>query len=307
MTDISQHLPGPPAASGAERIVLGGRFGEEPPGMSWRRLDYFAESGGRFVDTAHSYADGASERIIGHWLRANPGMVFIVDKIGHPSSSGRLDLSADSMVREAAESASRLGCQPIDVLMLHRDSPDMPVSELASTLVQLVEHGYAKLIGVCNWPPARLDTLAAVLSDRGHQPVISYQRSLAVPNAPLWPGALHADAAVRDVARSRGLTLLAWAAQARGYFTGVTELPAAGQADPFDSPDNRARRERCRELARELGVRTETAALAWLLSQPGTLPIVGPRSIAELAASLAATRLQLDAAQLLWLAEGTRC
>lgn len=33
------------------RIILGGRFGEEPVSMSRRRLDQFVEAGGQLIDT----------------------------------------------------------------------------------------------------------------------------------------------------------------------------------------------------------------------------------------------------------------
>jgi aryl-alcohol dehydrogenase-like predicted oxidoreductase len=38
------------------------------------QLDRFLEQGGNFLDTADVYADGESERIIGRWLAARPGV-----------------------------------------------------------------------------------------------------------------------------------------------------------------------------------------------------------------------------------------
>lgn len=274
--------------------------------MSRRRLDRFVEAGGRLVDTAHSYADGQSERVIGDWLRANPDTINIIDKIGHSDDAGRLDLSASALRAEAAESRQRLGVDSIDMILLHRDSPEIGIEEIADGLVRLVDDGYAKRVGVSNWPAHRLASLVGVLADRGHMPVVSYQRSLAVPKAPLWPGTHHADRAVREIAAMRRLTLLAWAAQARGFMAGSTELPRPGEDDPFDTAENHARRERCRHLGDRMGIRPETVALAWLLHQPNTWPIVGPRSIDELEASLAAADVRLDAATLNWLAEGVR-
>lgn len=294
----------PASAVGAARIVLGGRFGEEPVSTSWRRLDRFVQAGGQLVDTAHSYASGQSERVIGEWLRANPRAVKVIDKIGHPNDAGRLDLSAPALKAEAVESRRRLGVEKIDVLMLHRDSPSTRVEEITETLVGLVQDGYVERIGVSNWPAERLRSLVGHVAELGHAPVVSYQQSLAVPKVPLWPGTHHADAAVRSIICHRGLTLLAWAAQARGFMAGQTELP--GQEDPFDTHDNRARRQRSQVFAYELGLRAETIALAWLLHQPNTLPIIGPRSIEELDASLAAANVRLDPATMTWLAEGTR-
>jgi aryl-alcohol dehydrogenase-like predicted oxidoreductase len=59
-------------------------------------------------------------------------------------------------------------------------------------------------------------------------------------------------------------------------------------------------------LARDLGSRPETIALAWLLHQHNTRPIVGPRSVAEVSASMDACRICLDADTLRWLDAGAR-
>jgi len=249
-------------ATAPARIILGGRFGEEPVRSSWQRLDRFVERGGEVVDTAHSYAEGRSEQVIGEWLRANPGSLVVVDKVGHPDRTGAIDLSPRALRREIAESRRRLGLATIDVVMLHRDSPGHPVEDVAETLAASVTEGEAREIGVSNWSASRLDALVAALATHDLVPLISYQRSLALPLTDLWPGARHADESVSRVATQHQLIMLAWAAQARGFFAGRTEPPAPGRSDPFDGPVNRARRERCRELARDLGSLPETVALA---------------------------------------------
>jgi aryl-alcohol dehydrogenase-like predicted oxidoreductase len=302
---LRRPLRGEPTGA-STRVILGGRFGEETVRSSWQRLDRFVERGGEAVDTAHSYAEGRSEQVIGDWLRANPGSLVVVDKVGHPDGSGSVNLSARALRREIAESHRRLGVATIDVVLLHRDSPAHPVEEIAETLAAVVAEGEAREIGVSNWLAPRLCGLVAALAVRGHVPLISYQYSLAVPLTELWPGARHADESVRRVAAEHKLTVLAWAAQARGFFAGRSEPPAPGRPDPFDGSVNRARRTRCRELARDLGTLPETVALAWLLHQARIRPIIGPRSVAEVDASMDAAQIRLDAAVLDWLAEGAR-
>ena len=45
----------------------------------------FSRAGGNAIDTAHAYGGGASERVIGTWLktRDNRGEVFLIDKGAH--------------------------------------------------------------------------------------------------------------------------------------------------------------------------------------------------------------------------------
>lgn len=278
---------------GAARIVLGGRFGEEDPSESFRRIDEFVSAGGRFVDTAHSYAAGAAEELLGAWLRSNPGSITVLDKIGHPSASGVLDLSPESLDRQLKESRQRLGMSTIDAILLHRDDPAVPVAELIDVLTRFVAEGAARSVGVSNWRAERLASALALFADIGITPLLSYQFSLAVPMREIWPGALHADEQIMAARARHGLPLIAWAAHARGFLAESTE--AVGQdSDPFDTPANRAARSRCAQIAAALGAPPEAVALAWTLSHPGIFPIIGPRSTAELRSSLAAVRLPLD-------------
>jgi len=289
----------------ATRIVLGGRFGEEPEDVSLQRLDRFAAAGGRLVETAHSYADGRSEEVIGQWLQAHPARVGVVDKVGHPDHEGVLDLSRRRINQEAEESCRRLQVSAIDVLFLHRDDPSRSVSELSETLLGLVRAGYARRVGVSNWSADRLAQLATLLSEQGQVPVVSYHFSLAVPARPLWPGTFHADDEVMRVVDEFRLPLLPWAAQARGFFAGLSEPLGDGQPDPFDTAENREKRQRCADLAKRLDCRPETVALAWTLHHDRMWPIIGPRSVDELDVSLAAASLSLDEATLRWLSEGS--
>jgi len=289
-----------PVHNAVSKIVLGGRFGEEERDLSWARLDRFAEAGGEFVETAHSYADGQAESTIGKWLSANPSSLKVITKVGHPDIHGKLELNARSIRAEAELSRRRIGEDNLHAVMLHRDDPSVPVEALGLSLISLVRDLGIPRIGVANWTAERLDGLSVTLMQETVTPLASYQKSLAVPAAPLWPGTMHAEKGVLEVVNRHGLTLIAWAAQARGYFAGQTELPSDTEPDPFDTPANIARRARCVEVGKTLGLAPETVALAWLLSHD-LLAIIGPRSLRELNLSLAAAQVQLGNETIRWL------
>ncbi len=107
------------------RLVLGGRFGQVPVELSFRLLDQFRAAGGRMLETAHSYANGDAERVLGAWLRSRRcrDTVTVVDKVGHPAPGEEPFLQPDVIRREVADSLRRLGTDCIDVLILHRDDP----------------------------------------------------------------------------------------------------------------------------------------------------------------------------------------
>lgn len=272
------------------RIVLGGRFGEEPEVDTCRRLDAFIDAGGRLVDTAHSYADGESERVLGRWISTRGrGCLVLVDKVCHPRD-GLADARPSTIRAEIDLSLQRLGADHVDVIMLHRDDPKVPVEDIAAALAHEVERGRARWIGVSNWPMNRLRTFLNVVGTVVDTPVVSYQRSLAVPAHEIWPGALAVTDSVATALSRAGVPLLAWAAQARGWFA-RSEDPAAEK--PFRTSRNIELRRIATEIGRAHKVPATVVALSWLLRHPLTWPIVGPRNHTELMASLDATRLHL--------------
>jgi aryl-alcohol dehydrogenase-like predicted oxidoreductase len=86
------------------------------------------------------------------------------------------------------------------------------------------------------------------------------------------------------------MPLLAWSAQAGGWF--------AGSGSPvYDNAANRERRARAGQLGDANAV-----ALAWVLAQPfPTVAIVGPHRLEHLHASLEALTVELSADEVRWL------
>jgi hypothetical protein len=123
---------------------------------------------------------------------------------------------------------------------------------------------------------------------------------------PMWDGCVGAgDEAYKAWLKRRKIPNFSWSSQGRGFFT-----EAAGR-DKFDnqeivnswySPHNFKRRDRAIQLAKELGVSPIQIALAYVLNQPlEVIPLIGPRSIAELDNSLDAATITLTKEQVVWL------
>ena len=287
-----------PAVAEGSRVVLGGRFGEEPEQLTHQRLDRFAADGGRLVDTAHSYADGEAERVLGRWMRTRGrDRIAVIDKICHPHN-GQLDLRPAAIRAQLDESLRRLDTDHLDVVLLHRDDPAVPVDDITAALVAEVEAGRARCLGVSNWSLPRLHRFVGLARSAGHTPIVSYQRSLAVPEHEIWPGALTiTDPVTAELANAR-VPLLAWAGQARGWFSRTPTGDWAINAGPFASARNRRLRDLAIEIGRGYGVPATVVALAWLLHHEEVWPIVGPATDVELAESLRATSLTLTEAEL---------
>ena len=294
-----------PSTAAAHRFILGGPFGSEPLKSSFERLTHFAEAGGLLVETARSYAGGAAEESVGQWVRKNPGVLGVVTKVGHDHTGQDLPLTRETVHTHVHASLKTLGVEAIDVLLLHCDDPARPVDELAETLLSLIEAGYAHHVGASNWQADRLNDLAFALHRRGRTPAASYQFSLAEPDPAQIGPSRHASSAVRAVVLDHHLPLLTWSSQARGFFARTgPKAPDNGRPDPFERAENRARRERCRQLGGQLDARPETVALAWLLHHPEAWPSIGPRTAQQLDRSLDALKLALTEEQVRWLETG---
>ena len=257
-------------------------------------LDAWLEAGGTVIDTAHVYEDGDAERVLGRWLADRPGArerIVLVTKGAHPDGDRKrvtpVDIAAD--LRDSME---RLG-GPVDLYLLHRDDPAVEVGEIVDALDAHRRAGEIRAFGVSNWTLPRIEEANAYAAARGVAGIDcnSPHLSLAVQNEPPWAGCLSAtDAESRAWHARTGLPLLAWSAQAGGYFAG-----AASRV--YDNAGNRERRARAEQLGDANAV-----ALAWVLAQPfPTIAIIGPHSLEHLHASLEALAVELSADEVRWL------
>lgn len=259
-------------------------------------LDAWVEAGGTTIDTAHVYEDGDAERLLGRWLRDRPGArerIVIVTKGAHPRGESVRVTPAD-IAADLRDSIERLG-GPVDLYLLHRDDPAVEVGPLIDALDAHRRAGELRAFGVSNWTLARIEEANRYAAARGVAGICcnSPHLSLGVQNEPPWPDCRSAtDAASRAWHARTGMLLLAWSAQAGGFFAG-SEGEAARV---YQNDGNRARRARAEELGRRLGHSANAVALAWVLAQPfPVVAVIGPHSVEHLRASLEALDVELGA------------
>lgn len=284
------------------RIVLGTaqvtHSGAGLPASAWFRLwDDAAETGIDAFDGAAHYGP-RSEELLGRWLasRHTRDGVALLHKVAHTPRC-----TPEAVADELTASLERLRTDHVDVLVLHRDDPSVPVGEFFDALDAEVRAGRARAVGVSNWTTGRADAFDAwaEASGRSRLALVSNQLSLAEMVEPVWPGCLRADESWHT---RRRMPLLAWSSQARGFFAGRTDDDEEVRRC-WLTPANAARRERCAELACRLGVAPVTVALAWALARPyPTAAVVGPTLPTELEPAVAAAALELGREELAWLA-----
>jgi aryl-alcohol dehydrogenase-like predicted oxidoreductase len=288
------------------RLVLG-TFALTTDGLDRdaKVLDEYVRLGGRTIDTAAVYGGGDAEIALGEWLAARASLrdsLVVISKGAHPDGARRRVTEAD-IASDVAQSVERLG-GPVDVYLLHRDDPSVPVGEIVGWMNAHLEAGSVRAIGTSNWTTARIDEANAYAAAHGLPgfSVSSQHLSLATQNEEHWPDTR--SATVPDIAEWHARTqtpLLAWSAQARGYFAGRSD---AEVLRVYDNPVNRERRERASAVGARLGVGAQQVALAWVLHQPYPVHAAfGARSVEQVRSAWAA--LEIDVADLAGLASPT--
>jgi aryl-alcohol dehydrogenase-like predicted oxidoreductase len=267
-------------------------------------LDDFVGRGGNAFDTAYTYKSGACEILLGQYLeeRGLRDSVMILGKGAHTPHC-----TPEAIGTQLEISLSRLRTDFVDVYMMHRDNPDIPVGEFVDALNAQHALGRIRVFGGSNWSLERAQAANSYAASKGLRgfTVVSNQFSLAEMIDPVWAGCISSnDAEYRAWLADNQIVLMPWSSQARGFFVlgDPNDLSNEELVRCWYSPENFKRLERAKLMAQSKGVETINIALAYVLHQPfTTFPLIGPRSVAETASSFRALEIELSAAEMAWL------
>ena len=264
-------------------------------------LKIFLADGGDFVDTAHGYANGASEEALGTMLGdlVPRDELVICAKAGISRRQGVpvVDTSRRALMRQLDLSLQRMGTPYVDLWLVHTWSDDTPVDETLSALEWAVTSGRARYVGVSNysgWQVAHAATLLAA----NRIPLIADEIEYSLLNR------LAEDELV-GAAEALGFGLLPWAPLGQGVLTGKYRhgIPADSRAASRQltglaglnlTEESGHIVDAVAIAARGLNVSPTEIALAWVRDRPGVVaPIVGVRTNAQLRTALASEDLEL--------------
>ncbi|MBP3961905.1 aldo/keto reductase [Paenibacillus lignilyticus] len=271
-------------------------------------LDTYVAAGGTTIDTAHQYR--RAETIIGQWMteKGNRNQMVIMTKGAHHNDgSPGPRVNAEAIRKDLFESLDRLETNYIDLYALHRDEPGTPVGPIMEELNLHLSEGRVRAIGASNWTHQRIQEANDYAQAHGLSGFMfsSTNLALAVANEPRWEGCVSADEQASQWHERRQLPLLAWSAQAGGFFTGLFSPEDRTNSDMvrvYYNEDNWKRYERAKKLAESKGVTALHIALSFVLNRPfPTGAIIGPRSDAELMDSVKAMEIELTESEQEWL------
>jgi len=266
------------------------------------------ERGVNWIDTAAIYGLGHSEEVVGRALKKLPagdrpfvftkcGMVFDAkERFKEPLRS----LHPESIRRECEASLRRLGVERIDLYQFHwPDDTGVPVESSWRTMVQLVEEGKVRAIGVSNFDVSLLRKGEAIRHVDSLQPPFSLIRREAAASEIPW-------------CRAHGTGVICYSPMQSGILTETFSAERVKKMAPddwrtrsanFQTPKlerNLALRDSLIPIARRHDTTVSAVAIAWTLAWPGVSgAIVGARSAEQVdgwidAATLILTPSDLD-------------
>lgn len=296
-------------AQPVSRVLLGvASIPERADANAW--LSSILETGVNFFDTARVYDQ--SEETLGRWFDecGTRQRVALLSKCCHPFLNLRR-VSAKAIRRDLRLSLQALRTDYIDLYLLHRDDPAVPVGEIVETLNELKAAGKIRAFGGSNWTHSRIEAADEYAYSHNLTPfsASSPNFSLADPVGDPW-GHNSVSIAGRAQAEARAwyaktqLPVIAYSALARGLFSGRLQSADADRAEQYldiyarrgyASAENFERLRRCEALAKQKNATVPQIAMAWAFQQGLNLfAIVSTSSAERMRANIAALDIALS-------------
>ncbi len=262
---------------------------------SFAIMDAFKAAGGNFLDSADVYTRGASEEIVGKWLKTQTREDFIVaTKARFPMGEGPNDigLSRKHLLFAVEESLKRLQLDYIDLYQVHCWDPLTPLEETLSTLDGLVKSGKVRYIGVSNFKPSQIQLAADLCKMNGWAPFVCLQPLYNLLDREIeWE--------IVEVCEREGLGIIPWSPLRGGWLTGKYRrgMESAPEGTRIEIADEKGWTEGWSNYAKDrtwnviealvavaeaLDKSPAQVALNWVKDRPGvTAPIIGARRLSQ--------------------------
>ncbi|WP_296423331.1 aldo/keto reductase [Yoonia sp.] len=244
-------------------------------------FDAARDAGISHFDTAVGYTDGASETLLGGFIRDARDDLYVATKVGYRGGASRANITThfDTCRKQLNQDA-------VDLLYMHRFDPDTPLEETFSTLAELQSTGAIRHIGVSNyaaWQVMKAQSVAKSLGTRIDviQPMYSLVKR-------------QAEVEIFPMAQDQTIQITPYSPLGGGLLTGKYAQGATGRLTDDHRYKARygldwmhATAATLGALGVDLGVAPATLAVAWVAAHRARpSPIISARSVAQLHPSL---------------------
>lgn len=269
------------------------------------------DAGINAIDTAPVYGFGHSERVVGEAIRGRREDTLILtkcglrwdleevrhhydteDREGRPVSIYR-NLTRDSILWECEQSLERLGVDQIDLYQCHWPDLTTPLGETMEALVELLDQGMIRAIGVSNFTPAMIEECLAYGPVHCSQPKFSLLSRESYDDVIAW-------------CHDRDIASIVYSPLEQGLLTGkLTPGYQFGTGDmrnerPWFTDENIERVNRViddvmRPIAEEYDASVAQITLAWTVQAEGiTCALAGARNATQARENAAAMQIELS-------------
>jgi aryl-alcohol dehydrogenase-like predicted oxidoreductase len=304
-----QHIPG--IETPVSRLIQGSTIiNSKDDTIGFAQLDAVLESGINCIDTARVYGD--KDGFLGKWMQArnNREKVIILAKGAHHSFRPRVtpfDIAAD-----LHDTLALMQTDYVDLYILHRDDPNVPVEPIVDELNKWQKAGKIKAFGGSNWTPERLEAANAYATASNQTPFVcsSPNFALAAQLKEPWANCVTISGpqnqAARDWYAKTQMPLLTWSSLAGGFMTGRYTRETIDENEflknCYASEENFQRLDRAQELANKKGLTVPQIALAYVMNYPMNVhALVAPANESEIAANIAALDITLTPEEMAYL------
>lgn len=265
-------------------------------------------------------ADHYGEEPLGEWMEARGlrDKVVILAKGAH-HNRWRKRITDFDILHDCHNTLAKLKTDHLDMYLLHRDDPAMPVGPIVDVLNRLYDEGKIGAIGASNWTLERFQEANDYALKHGLQPfsVVSPNFGLADQVNDPWGGGCvtisgsNGRAARRFYAENH-IPVFAYSPLARGFFSGrldsahperAAELLDEAGVKGYCCPENFERLRRCEILAKEKNVPVAQIAMAWIFSHRDldVFALSGSTNVENQKMNIAACEYPLSVEECAWL------
>lgn len=267
-------------------------FNPTPEKESIQIINYAIEQGINLIDTANSYANGETEKIIGKTLKENGFRddIILATKVYYPTGKKGINdegLSRKHIIKACEDSLRRLQTDYIDLYQMHRIDMNIPLEETLSAMTQLVQQGKIRYFGATTSPSWKIAESKLVSEFKNLSHAVSEQLPYNLLDRRI-------ENEILPACKWANLAVFTWSPLAMGLLTGRynNNNPESLNSPRFNRGGIYADRitekavdmgQKFVELANKFGMKPAHLAMIWVKDQPGiTAPLCGPRTIDQL-------------------------
>lgn len=257
------------------------------------------EAGITHFDTANIYQGGVSEEILGELIKPERDELVIATKAYFPTGAKGPNDRGNSrrhLIQSLESSLKRLRTDRVELFYLHRFDDETALEESLRAVEYLVQSGKVLYPAVSNFAAWQVAKALGIQTLHDWSPFAALQPMYNLLKR-------QAEVELLPMAESEGLGVFPYSPLAAGILSGKYGQAGDGQGRLAEMAMYKERyrdtagfdtASRFTQLAREHGYDPVALAVAWVLSHSAvTAPLLGARSVTQLAPALSAPQISM--------------